>query len=526
MLLKPYEREARTDGYYLRLSNGVKDAILDGIDSHIFKAYLNDAELNLLSCFLTSYFEDIVSGTNVWNSFVRMHSRLYDKPLPFYDIDDYFEEEINPQDISFLIWYFLNTIQTDKFISPYNDFIIEAGDRIYEIFDEAWDEAPENDIIRSFYQIDENENDFYIARKLIDTILFKTYLFYTDTALALKEKETEIVNKNKRDENLLNFLNENRDVSTHSYHTRLLASKGKDWASEITGKNHKLSSGYSNMSPKISAYFLYKGQDASDIFIEHIASGRKFKLTKKSFEHSDGLKEIDTIVFMGIVRWQDEWWFSGVQFQSKFNPDLVLNERNSLKSRRAVDFLDYQNTETAEILTNQLKAFKAMNNGSQIVFLKSSEIDKFIKRYSEHYNASLKLSEKDIREAEERSRKDGYFGEDKPPKDFSEVSDSALVFFNPKTGVEMALAVNSAFPLPNNPFFDASQSDEHIKHLLMDESLSAELVMFCIDNCKSKLPFFKEGIGKKYLDDIDFLLRFWKHKNYHPKPSVTFIGEK
>jgi hypothetical protein len=61
--------------------------------------------------------------------------------------------------------------------------------------------------------------------------------------------------------------------------------------------------------------------------------------------------------------------------------------------------------------------------------------------------------------------------------------------------------------------------------LLMSNELSAELAMYCIDNCKNQLPFFNEAIGKKYLEDIDFLLRFWKKDHYFPIPQITYIGE-
>ena len=100
-----------------------------------------------------------------------------------------------------------------------------------------------------------------------------------------------------------------------------------------------------------------------------------------------------------------------------------------------------------------------------------------------------------------------------------------MAFFNPKSGGEIALAVNSAFPLPNNPYFEEESSEDHIMRLLMDESLSIELAMYCIDNCKIELPFLNKGVGKMYLDDIDFLLRFWKKNNYHTKPSITFTGQ-
>ena len=271
---------------------------------------------------------------------------MYNKQLPFYILDEYYEEEINPQDISFLIWYFLNTVQKEKFIAPFNDFILEIAEKVMEIFDEAWDNAPENKYLKTFYQIDKNEEDFYIARNLIDTILFESYLFHPDTWQKLREQELKIIENRKDEKNILMFLNENRDSTLHKSHTRLLSLKGKEWASGILGNNHPLSKDFLTLSQRIIGFFLYKGQDDYDIFIEHIASGKQIKLTKKSFDHSDILKEVDTILFMGVAQWKDEWWFSGVFFQQPFNPDLILNERNSFESRIAVNFLDHQKKAT------------------------------------------------------------------------------------------------------------------------------------------------------------------------------------
>lgn len=111
LLLKPYNSQTTTDSYYLKLSNDVKQAITTNKQSFVLQRYLSKENINHLACFLTSYFEDIISETNIWNSFIRVHKRLYKKQLPFYDVDEYYEEEINAQDVSFLIWYFLNTIQ-------------------------------------------------------------------------------------------------------------------------------------------------------------------------------------------------------------------------------------------------------------------------------------------------------------------------------------------------------------------------------------------------------------------------------
>ncbi len=524
--LKPYEKQTATDSYYVKICNDVKDAIVTCEHSFVMQVYLSKYDIDYLACFLTSYLEDIISETNIWNSFVKMHKRLYEKQLPFYNLDEYYEDEINPQDISFLIWHFMNTVQEEKFIPPFTDFIVETAEKVMDVFDQAWDYAPENEYLKSFYQLDKNEEDFYIARTLIDTVLFKTYLFHPDSSLKLKEKELEIIEDRGDEDNIMFFLSENRDSTLHKTHTRLLSLKGKEWTAEILGNNHPLYKDLLNISQRIVGLFLYKGQDDYNLFIEHIASGKKFNLTKKSFDHSDALKEVDSILFMGIAKWKDEWWFSGVFFKQDFNADIILNEKNSLQSRMAVNFLDHQKKGTDEMLKLQFQAFKDFNNGSQIAFMPSEKINDFVRVYSEFFNNSLNLSAKEKEEAKERARKDGFFGTEKKDIDFSEVSETGLVFFNPKGGAEIALAVNSAFPLPDNPYFNVEDSRDNVLLLLLSEEMSTELALFCIDNCKNDLPFFNDDIGKMYLNDIDFLLRFWKRDNYYAKPSITYTGKE
>jgi hypothetical protein len=197
-----------------------------------------------------------------------------------------------------------------------------------------------------------------------------------------------------------------------------------------------------------------------------------------------------------------------------------------MKSRMAVNFLDYQTEKVDETIQLQFDAFKDFNNSSQIAFIPSNRIDEFIRKYTEYFNHSLNLTKKEREEAKKRVRKDGFFGtDDNKTKNYSEVSETGLVFFNPKSGIEIALAVNSAFPLSENKYFNKQDSTEHIMRLFFAKELSTELAMYCIDNCKTKLPFFKAGKGKKILNDIDFLLRFWKKNNYHTVPTITFTGK-
>lgn len=524
--LKPYEKQVSTDTYYLKVCNEVKKVLDANKISLVIETYLERNTTSLLSCFLSSYFEDLISETNVWNTFIKAHKRLYQKQLPFYCLDEYYEEEINPQDISFLIWYFLNTMQEDLFIQPFEHFIDEVAENIFDIFDKEWDYAPQNKHLQAYYKIDENEEDYYIARSLVDCMLFRTYLFYPDCAIKLQQQEYEVIKNSKNPRNTAAYLNENRDSMLHKSHTRLLSFKGKEWVSELLESNHKLKNEFLNMSEKILGLFFYKGQNNDFVFIEHIASGKKFDLTKKSFDYYTSLTKIDTILFLGIARWRNEWWFSGVYFEQPFSPDIVHEEKNSFESRMAVNFLDHQKYNANEILIEQLAAFKDFNNGSQIAFLPTDSVEKFINGYVNHYNKNREFPKEENQKSKQEQKYDKILGKTDKIKDLMEISENGLVFFNPSSGVEIAIGVNSAFPLPTNPYYKDDESKEHLLRMLMDDSMSVELVQYCIANCKTRLSYFKDEVGKKYLEDIDFLLRFWKANNYHSKPAITYTGQK
>ncbi len=522
--LKPYDKQTPTDNYYLTISNKIFK-ILYSPDSFILLTYIDKKEIELLACFLASYFEDIISGTNIWNSFSSIHQKLYNKKLPFYNTKEYFDKEINVQDVAFLIWYFLNVIQEEKYIDPHNVFIAKIADRVISVLDDEYEFAPENEQLKSFYSIPEGESDFYKVRTGIDTILFKTWLFYPDSALELAELELEIMEEDD-DENLMHYLQETRDSLLHTYNTRLLSLKGKEWAAQILGENHPLANDLLNMSQRIKGFFLYKGQNDEDIFIEHIASGKKFNLSKKSFDHAHLLTAVDTIMYIGIVKWQNEWWFSGVYFQNEFNADLVLNEKNSLESRRQVNFLDHESKDVKETLNQQLNAFLSYNKGSQIAFMPSDEIEQFVKNYTEYFNASLNLSQTEIEDARRRTRNDGLLNtENNSTIDFTEKSETGLVFFNQNSGVEIALNFNETLPFKNNSWYNPEVDGREILDLFISEETSRELAEYCIKHCKNKLPFFKSTSGKLFLKDIDFLLRFWKRNSYFTKPSITLTGK-
>lgn len=521
LFFKPYDKQVLTDSYYLQLSNKVKQAILDCKSSSLLLEYLPKAEVNYFVCFITAYFEDLISETNFWNTFVGEHRLLYGTTHPFYSTNEYYEEEINQEDICFLIWYYLNSYQDDTIVFPNQQFIFDIANAIYQVFDKNWETAPANEDLKLYYTIDENENDYYVARNLIDNILFGSYLFNPDTYRKLIESEEDIL-LDEHDfemDHIFGLLSENRASCTHKFHTKLLSLKGNQWAAKILGDNHKLAKSFSELSDKITGLFFYKGQDEQNIFLEHIATEKKFNLTKKSIDDYTHFNNDLKIILIGIVNWQNEWWFSGAFSPVEYNEDLILKEKNSIESIMQVAFLDEENPKIKEVLSGQFIVFKHITNGKQIVFLEKDKLNEFVNGFNNVYNEyvdSLEKKKKKLKEIPHDLIKLLISTNQKLDEE-----DSAFVFFNPLGGIEVGVNVNSAFPDEDNPYYNYDESTDDLMSLLSSDEFSRELVHYCIDNYKEKIPYFSNNRNTFMIENLDFLLRFWKTERYHTKPAVT-----
>ncbi len=296
--LKPYDEPIPTDGYYLQLANKVKKILIKKEYASQLEKFITNDDINVLSCFIISYFEDIISGSNIWNTFTKCYQKLYNKTLPFYNTEVYFKNEINDQDVNFLIWYFLNSVQDDVFVSPYNEFIDNITAEIMEILDDEYEYAPANAILKYYYQLKEDETNFYQIRTFIEILLLNTYLFHPDIRYRYNNLKKDIKKIEIEKQDLYAY--DLKIFITCNAYTRLLSMRGKEWAAELLGKNHALYNDILNMSHRLMGYFLYKGQDEYNIHLEHIASGKKFELTKKSYENYNNLKVMDTILYISM----------------------------------------------------------------------------------------------------------------------------------------------------------------------------------------------------------------------------------
>ncbi|MEM6720955.1 MAG: DUF3843 family protein [Bacteroidota bacterium] len=522
---KPYNNESQVDLEYLKICNKIYSKIFKST-SEIVIGYIGKENFKKFICFLVCYFEDKISEIGLWETFQVQYKKQYDKHLPLFEIDesDYFEDDINYGDVAFLTWYYLNKIQQDHIISPYNDFIYDIAAATTHVFEKEYEYVPENPRLQEYYTFVKTA-DFYAIRDFIQKVFFDGYLFFPDIRRRFDEDVEEMLEENEEiaDHMKMAYIREMDQKFTFNRKSVLLTMTAAEWTSHfLKHKKIKHKTDFESFSKHISGFFLYKGQDENYIYLEHIASGKPFDLYKESFDHYEEL-ENDTIVWIGMVQWKHNWWFAGNYTTQKFNADLILNLKNSLEARAQVNFLN-DPQKVKEVLEKQDKAFLDFNNGLRTVNIDHNELHDFTKKYFNFYTDSLQLSEEEKEASRKRVKEDGLIatGLDDDELLYDEDEFIVTVFFNPNKGMEIVEFVDHLFPETSDEFEELDRDD--VIHLIFHPYHSPEFVSYYLERYNAQIvPLKEDYLVRNYMKNLDFLLQFSKCKSYEDEPQVTLF---
>ena len=145
--IHPYTAVQPSDSYFVNLSNKLYRACTLTTLPNIFR--------KKLSLYIAAYLEDQISELGLWKSFTAEHKRLYGKYLPFYPTaPDYVADEINEEDIRFIIWNTwqkVSSLHEKIYINPNEQAIAEQARIFYDILEEAYENAPENESLNHYF---------------------------------------------------------------------------------------------------------------------------------------------------------------------------------------------------------------------------------------------------------------------------------------------------------------------------------------------------------------------------------------
>ncbi len=229
----PYVQSTPVDSYYTRIANRIYD-ILEATD--LVNSFSRDESIQI-AIRLAAYFEDVISQTNIWRTFITDYKARFGHYLPFYTTDDhYYDDEVNNEDIRLILWHYTQQYHGWKkgtFVNPDNPANQAASHLIYELFCEEWTTAPENERMQRLFSVETR----YTAKEyaeLLSWFHFRSYLFcseneeLTDTVKSFMRQNPQL------QPNIMAFHDVMAHVSRHSF----LAYTSPYWLSRLIPADH------------------------------------------------------------------------------------------------------------------------------------------------------------------------------------------------------------------------------------------------------------------------------------------------
>lgn len=314
----PYHPAASTDLYYIRLANKIFSCLEVAFETETDeKKYISPEKeaIKELSCILTAYLEDVVSGTRIFKAFTAEHQKRYGSPLPYCQPKDYADDEINPEDVSFLIWHYLVQAQGEGTpLSPVSQQIGIATSAAMELLDEAYETAPENQKLIDFLTISKQDTTLAELYERFFWLGTESYLFFAD-GQELQQTIEDVVStarQNNDDIDMESFISIVCNDFAYNLKTELFGLRPAQWLALILGEKHPLYTDLMNLSEKYAGYFIYVSENQSAIRIRHMASGQEIEVNKKSAAgFPKELKENECILHLNFVKWKNEWHLIG-----------------------------------------------------------------------------------------------------------------------------------------------------------------------------------------------------------------------
>lgn len=355
--IHPYKQANAIDTYYTNIANEIYNSLLF---LGITESLLNDEEAQEISCCLAAYFEDVVSQTNIWRSFITENRKLYGRPLPFYKTDEnYFDDEINYDDIRFLMWHYLQQKKDKSFINPDNEGITLITDDVYTLFDDEYETAPENDRMQALFNTENKFTSYTSFQEILQWFHYNSYLNVFNGEDVSREM-TKMINRGE----LLDKLSVIRYAITEEYmyqkKNALLASTSLDWLCRIVGEKSPLYSLFSTVKRRKQDNYLYRREDELAIYVSDIRTNEEYRIVKRSMGKQEKFTPDKSVISTPIVYYGGEWWMTGV---------MVTIKLSDLKEDAYID-------KEEEANKNALAAYNAFMKGSQgerLVYLSSEK---------------------------------------------------------------------------------------------------------------------------------------------------------
>lgn len=471
-----------TDAYYLGIANKLAGLITNlspknGPDKEQVKEW---------ALALAYYFEDVISGIGVWQAFTTKHKALYGKYLPFYEFDEdtYYPDEVNREDVTFILWLCLQKSRKETVVNPENPYLLTLSTILYEVLDEEFERAPINEEMLEHLQSFAVMDDFFLIKSLLLQLATQTYLFRP----FMDGKRGDI------DKVIDAYLGESieqaprayafKSILTFHHTTGPLSLYAKDWLVLMMTQwgLEEAATKVAGMEWQPYDAFLVERYDADHLFVKD-PDDRRFKVLRDAFEGgcADTLLQQNKVLVSSLVKYDGEWMPNGLSVW-------------------------YGSTGPFEMIVEK-RAKMAKELGKEESFRKPT--DKSPLRYFKTTQAYLDWLKKDYNLSEMLDLPKGYMGRD-----------SVAVFLPEEGGVVFIPDGAKVIYDRDNPYYDQAFAQEYgLGYLVSDELTPKEMLRYLVKHRMLPDAHMNHVLGPErglalVQENMDFLARCLRNDDY------------
>lgn len=226
---QPYTQTTDSDRYYTQLANRVYDLV----NISPLKERLTEEATKSLCCDVVGYFADILSGTGLWATFLSHHRSLYGRILPFFPAENYYDGEVNREDLRVLLWYLLCTHDSlHEVLSPLDNRLVATADTIYDLLESEYETAPDSPLLQEFCLPELNDTDDPEARyRFAEWLFWDSFLLGPSNRSLARQLSHEAQSKSHGDKERIAKLGELRRESLYTLPAGPLALFAHEWVS-------------------------------------------------------------------------------------------------------------------------------------------------------------------------------------------------------------------------------------------------------------------------------------------------------
>jgi hypothetical protein len=331
--IHPVNRVSENDVYFAKLAQ----KILNKLSSNKLIASNFSECLWDISLKSAAYFEDVISGLGLFAGLRKMHEQMFGKKLPFLTLSrDYLDDEINIEDLQFLIWTIKqeasNEMDNITFFNAENPVIMMVALMIMDILEKEYETAPENEKLH--YLLHKHSyNDFFEFRPLLDWLHYDSYLSMNYPNKAIENTRLEL---KKHPDNLpiskKHFMYSWKCNLIFSAVCTPLAVKAVDWWKAIT-VNKEILNILNAMEYRPHSYYKIKKFEDAVIKVSPILDDSETLVLDCNSFQSKGEEKEKNAVYVALVKFKDLWQVNGFSSFANNADEILKKEKEAEKEK-------------------------------------------------------------------------------------------------------------------------------------------------------------------------------------------------